>query len=156
MYCFPNNILVCFFILFVLDFAILGCSGALPISHLLWPRKRQIQWEYSIILTGKVARKDDQMIAQEGISIIYELNGLVPVFCGRCFISEVVLWLGNHSWTNHEQVGSSKSSLPPPSVMVDTWSLSLPVRKLFRTPHISSALARERQIQCVYSTIVNI
>ena len=41
------------------------------------------------ILTGKVAQKDDQMIAQEGISIIYELNGLVPV--------------------NPEQVGSSKS-----------------------------------------------
>ena len=41
------------------------------------------------IITGKVAQKDDQMIAQEGISIIYELNGLVPV--------------------NHEQVGSSKS-----------------------------------------------
>ena len=40
--------------------------------------------ETSLILTGKVARKDDQMIAQEGISIIYELNGLVPVLCGRC------------------------------------------------------------------------
>ena len=41
------------------------------------------------ILTGKVARKDDQMIAQEGISIIYKLNGPVPVFCGRCSIFEV-------------------------------------------------------------------
>ena len=43
------------------------------------------------ILTGKVTRKDDQMIAQEGISIIYELNGLMPVLCGRCFIFEVGL-----------------------------------------------------------------
>ena len=41
------------------------------------------------ILTGKVARKDNQMIAQGGISIIYELNGLVPVLRGRCFIFEV-------------------------------------------------------------------
>ena len=43
------------------------------------------------ILTGKVARKDDQMIAQGGISIIYELNGLVPVLRGHCVIFEVGL-----------------------------------------------------------------
>ena len=124
VYFFPNNIPVYLFIIFVLDFAILGCSGALPISHLLWLGERQIQWEYS---AGKVARKDDQMIAHEGISIIYELNGLVSFVCGHWFIFEVGLCLGKHSWTNHEQVGSSKSSLPPPLVTVDTWSPSLPV-----------------------------
>ena len=43
------------------------------------------------ILTGKVTRKDDQIIAQEGISIIYELNGLVPIQCRHCFIFEVGL-----------------------------------------------------------------
>ena len=50
------------------------------------PRLRKLT-----ILIGKVARKDDQMIAQGGISIICELNGLVQVLRGRCFIFGVGL-----------------------------------------------------------------
>ena len=43
------------------------------------------------IITWKIARKDDQMIAQGGIPIIHELNGLVAVLRRCCFIFGVGL-----------------------------------------------------------------
>ena len=45
------------------------------------------------IFTGSVTQEDDQMIVQGGISVIYELNRLVPVPHGHCLTSGVDLRL---------------------------------------------------------------
>ena len=57
----------------------------------VWDQICSPENQFFNILTGKVAGKDNQMIAQGGISIIYELNGLVPVLRGCCFMFEVGL-----------------------------------------------------------------
>ena len=87
MYYFPNNVLVYLSIL-ILCFDGFCCSGLLRSTpHISSGLARGATDPGENILTGKVAQKDDQMIAQGGISIVYELNRLVSALRRRCFFS---------------------------------------------------------------------
>ena len=58
-------------------------------KHLIGKLALQVSSAIVLYSTGKVAQKDDQMIAQGRISIVYELNRLVPVLRRHCFTSGV-------------------------------------------------------------------
>ena len=91
MCCFPNNVLVYSPILILCfgGFCYYGLLRSTP--HISSGLARGATDPGENILTGKVAQKDDQMIVQGGISIVYELNRLMSALRRRYFLSGVGL-----------------------------------------------------------------
>ena len=94
---------------------------------------------------GRSERRSDDCTG--GNFYVYELNRLVSVLRRHCFTSGVCLWLGNQSWTNHEQDDKCKSSLPCHIV-----ALLASQRSSFALPISHMVWLREWQIRWEYNT----